>query len=324
MLPKRILVVDDDPDIRDVLKITLEGDGYHIVEAQDGVQALERIERDSPHLVILDVVMPGMDGHQVCQRLKENLLLRHLPVIMLTGKGELQDKVKGMDRGADDYLVKPFEPEELLARVRMILRRSEIDLDANPLTYLPGNVSIARTIEEAIARGVAFAVGYLDLDQFKIFNDRYGFTRGDQVILGTARVLLETITREGNPGDFLGHQGGDDFVYVTTPDRVERICQQVIEEFDRVAPTFYDQQDLEKGYIEGVDRRGKIIKVPLISVTIAVVTNLTRPFKRVAEVAQVGAELKLYGKRFPGSHYFKDRRFDGKLSKKAQSRPHVA
>jgi DNA-binding response OmpR family regulator len=151
MTKKKILIVDDEPDVRDVIRIILESENYETQEASNGAEGLEKISKRPPDLIILDFMMPKMNGPDVCQALKKDLLLRHIPIIMLTGRGELADKVKGINAGADDYILKPFEPTELLARVKMSLRRAEIDLDANPLTRLPGNVSIQNEIENKIS-----------------------------------------------------------------------------------------------------------------------------------------------------------------------------
>lgn len=307
-MAKRILVVDDEPDVRDVVRIILEAEGFEIEEAGDGKEALQRIKRRPPDLIIIDYVMPGLDGASVCAEVKKDILLRHLPIIMLTGKGDLTDKIKGIDAGADDYIVKPFEPQELVARVKMVLRRSEIDLDANPLTKLPGNVSILNEIENRILKNEHFAVCYLDIDKFKSYNDRYGFEKGDYVIQETARILVEVLHEKGNQNDFIGHVGGDDFVIITTPEKVDVICSQIIKKFDSKAPQFYEKADRERGYIISKDRQGRNLQIPIMSVSIAVVTNKTKQLTHVAEVAQLGAEIKEYLKTLPGSNYCIDRR----------------
>ncbi len=308
MAKKRILIVDDDPDILDVLRLTIPEKEYAVIEAKDGQEALNKIYERPPDLIILDYILPKMDGREVCQRLKKDVLLRHLPIIMLTGKGEVKDKVQGLDAGVDDYVVKPFEPEELLARIRMILRRSQIDLDAAPLTRLPGNVSIFNEIDKRIKSGDKFAVGYLDLDKFKVFNDKYGFTWGDRIIQQTARVIIEIVEEKGDPTDFIGHIGGDDFVVVTTLKSIDQICKRIIKKFDKVTLKLYSPEDRKKGYIVGKDRQGKTIKVELISISIGAVTNQHRKLTHVAQVAEIGAELKEYAKKQKGSTYVKDKR----------------
>ena len=163
----KILIVDDDADIRDVLKLTLSEENYEVLEAADGEEALKIINSKTLNLVLLDYKIPKMDGRAVCRVVKKDLLLRHLPIIMVTGKGDINDRVTGIDAGADDYVVKPFEPKELLARIRMVLRRTETALEANPLTRLPGNVSIINEIQRRIDNKTEFAVCYADLDKFK-------------------------------------------------------------------------------------------------------------------------------------------------------------
>ena len=294
MAKKYILIVDDDPDILDVLRLTIPEEEYEVVEARDGQQALDKIYERPPDLIILDYIIPKINGQEVCQKLKKDILLRHLPVIMLTGKGDVKDKVKGLDSGADDYIVKPFEPEELLARIRMTLRRSQIDLDAAPLTRLPGNVSIFNEIDRRIKSGEKFAVGYVDLDKFKMFNDKYGFTWGDRAIQESARVVIKAVEQKGDSDDFIGHIGGDDFVIVTSVKKIDQICKQIIKEFDKATKHLYGPQDQKRGYITGKDRQGKVVKVGLITISIGAVTNEHRQFNHVARVAEIGAELKEY------------------------------
>lgn len=308
MRRERILVVDDEADIRDVLRITLEAEGYEVLEATDGQEALEKIRQISPNLILLDFMMPRMDGRTLCHILKKDILLQQLPVIMLTSKGEVMDKVQGIDAGADDYVVKPFDPTELLARVRMIVRRTARALDANPLTKLPGNVSILEELEARIASQKPFAICTIDLDKFKAFNDTYGFEQGDEVLKATARILLIAMRELGTPEDFLGHIGGDDFVLITTPAASERICKRIIHEFSETAPNFYGEADRRRGYIEAKDRDGTVKKFTLLTISIAVVTNEQRPLSHVAEAAQIGAELKAWAKSQGGNRWVRDRR----------------
>ncbi len=304
----KILIVDDDPDIRDVLKLTLAEENYEVTEATDGEEAVKIIGSKPFDLVLLDYKMPKMDGRQVCMKIKKDLLLRHLPIIMVTGKGEISDKVDGIDAGADDYIVKPFEPKELLARIRMIVRRTERDLEANPLTRLPGNVSILNELIRRLENKALFAVCYLDLDKFKAYNDTYGFEHGDEVIKETARVLIRNTQKYGNPDDFIGHIGGDDFVVVTTVTAADLLCENIIADFEKTSPTFYSETDRKNGYILAHDRQGQAQKVPLISISIGVVTNETRKITHVAQIGEIGAELKGYAKQLQGSNYIKDKR----------------
>ena len=302
------LVTDDSPDLRDILRSILEPAGFQVIEAADGQAALARVHDKRPDLIMLDYNMPRMDGLQVCAALKQDLLLRHIPIIMLTGRGELTDKVHGLDTGVDDYLVKPFEPQELLARVRMVLRRTSQELEANPLTRLPGNVSIQRELEARLSQGRALAVCYADLDHFKVFNDHYGFARGDDMIRHTAKILLQAVRARGHPDDFIGHIGGDDFVMITAPDRAEGVCQRVVEEFDATIPGLYDEADRRRGHIIHTDRKGAPVTVGLLTISIAIVSSASQPLTHVGQIAKIGAELKAYAKQAEKSLYVKERR----------------
>ena len=308
MASLHILVVDDDADLRDIVRSILEPAGFTVEEAEDGLSALQRIRTRAPDLVVLDDHMPRMTGLEVCERLKQDVLLRHLPVIMLTGKSTLQDKVHGLNVGVDDYLVKPFEPQELLARVHTVLRRTTQDLDANPLTKLPGNVSIQRELENRIASGGPLAVCYIDLDRFKAFNDHYGFKRGDDAIRRTAEILLEASQTNGSPHDFVGHIGGDDFILITTIQNAPAVCKTIIHDFDAMSLQLYDTEDRLRRYIVHVDRQGKEVRIPLLSISIALVTNEEHPLTHLGQVAKIGAELKAYAKQFDRSIYVQERR----------------
>lgn len=308
MLREKILIVDDDPDIVDVLRITLETEGYEIIEGHNGEEALDIIKKQTPDLLIIDFKMPKMCGDEVCRRIKQDILAQHMPIIMLTGKGEVTDKVHGINAGADDYMVKPFEPQELVARVKMVLRRTARDLDANPLTRLPGNVSILNEIQCRIDRKEPFAVFYIDLDKFKSFNDKYGFRKGDEVIKNTARILISSVQEKGTPKDFIGHIGGDDFVIVTIPNKTDELCKNIISKFDLMIPEFYNKGDREKAYIMAKDRQGKVKKIPFMSISIGVVSNKKKQIKHVAEVGEIGAELKEFAKGLKGSNYVTERR----------------
>jgi len=307
-MPSKILIVDDEPDIRDVLKLTLAEENYTILEAGDGEEALKIIASKPLDLVLLDYNIPKIDGRQVVQRVKSDLLLRHLPIIMVTGKRELADKIGGLDAGADDYITKPFEPKELLARIRMTLRHTERELEANPLTKLPGNVSILNELSQRLEKKSFFAVLYLDLDKFKSYNDKYGFKSGDEVIRETGRILIKTVHEKGNPDDFIGHIGGDDFMVITTPEKIDDLCKQIIAEFQGKSLSFYNNEDREKGYIIAKSRKGRKENIPLLSISIAVVSNKTRKINHVAEIGEIGAELKKYAKSLKGSNYVSNKR----------------
>lgn len=307
MRREKILTIDDDPDILDVLAITLS-DNYDVISAPNGKEGLDLVRAKNPDLIITDYNMPVMNGPDFCKELRKDILFRHIPIIMLTGKGEVKDMVLGIESGADDYLIKPFEPDTLLARIRMILRRTIMSLDANPLTRLPGNTSIMEELQHRISSGKPFAVGYADLDKFKIYNDKYGFEKGDEVIRITARIIVENSNKTGAHDIFVGHIGGDDFVFISADDIADQLCEAIIAEFDRTAPSFYNDEDRAAGYITGQDRQGNPTKAGLMSISIGIVSSVAQKITHVAQVGEIGAELKKFAKGVEKSNYVRDQR----------------
>ncbi|MCK4532214.1 response regulator [bacterium] len=307
-MKNKILVVDDEPNIREMIKDSLELADYTVVMATNGKEALEKIYSEVPDLILLDVRMPEMGGYEVCQKIRDDLLVRNLPIIMLTAQGEERDELMGLSKGADDYLVKPFRTALLLARIEMVLRRTMENMDSNPLTHLPGNNAIIKNIEARINSQNSFAVIYMDLNKFKSFNDYYGFVRGDGMIKFTEKVIVETFRDLGNSEDFLGHIGGDDFIAITSPDKVEITCKQIIKVFDSMVPDLYNEEDRKKGYIIIQDRRGEKRQFPFVSIAIAVVTNKNKKITHPAEVSAVATELKKFVKKEIKSAFIVDRR----------------
>lgn len=305
----KILIVDDNPDILELIEATLESE-FLVQKAETGYQALAKIQEITPNLLILDFSLPDINGDEVCQKIRQNALLLNLPILMLTGKGEVEDKVKGLEAGADDYMTKPFLPQELIARIRMLIRRSSLNLDANPLSRLPGNISINKELEAKLASQEKFAVLYVDIDNFKVLNDFYGFSRGDQIIKETSRILVETIQKKGDPADFIGHIGGDDFVIITSLENCEKIAKNIITSFDKAAPFFFDPEDRKKGFIEACSRDGKNFKFKFPTISIGIITNKYCQFNHVAQIGSQGAELKSLAKKFPESKYIFERRKD--------------
>jgi diguanylate cyclase (GGDEF)-like protein len=304
----KILVVDDEPPIREILKFQLENAGFEVACAEDGAEGLQMAEEEPPDLVLLDLMIPQLDGYEVCRRLKNGYATRHIPVIILTARGEIDEKLKGLENGANDYVTKPFSMPELLMRVKNVLSWSQSQREANPLTGLPGNVSIERELTQRIEAGAPFAFIYTDIDNFKAFNDYYGYARGDDAIRSTAQILTTAVARCGNENDFVGHVGGDDFVLMTTPDRADDIAKLVISLFEKACERLLGQDDLDRGYLKIRKRSGEIMKVKSLGMTLAVVTNERDPITHIGRVADVASELKRYGKSMNGSVVVRERR----------------
>ena len=303
-----VLVVDDDPFIARLLEIELRAAGYRVEVASNGGQALEMARELCPDLVLADIMMPNMDGFELTRRLRQDSRTATVSVIMLTARGLSADKLEGFSVGADDYIVKPFDTPELLARIRGVLRRAKEMRSQSPLTGLPGNIRIDEEIEARVRAGEQFAILYADLDHFKALNDHYGFARGDQVIQFTARLIQEVALAAGGPTTFVGHVGGDDFVVVCGAPKAQEIAERIVERFDREAPGLYDPKDGERGYIEVVNRRGEVQHFPILSISIGIATTERRSFSHYAEAVAVATEMKSFTKNTLGSSWAVDRR----------------
>jgi diguanylate cyclase (GGDEF)-like protein len=303
-----ILVVDDDPIIARLLEIELIASGYDVRLASSGEEALAAAQERRPDLILLDVMMPGMDGFEVARRLRSDPRTLPVSIIMLTATGLSANRLEGLNAGADDYIVKPFDTPELLARVKGVLRRAREMRAQSPLTGLPGYIRIEEEIERKIEDGVEFAVLYADLDNFKAFNDHYGFDRGDDVLRHAGRMLRDVATDVAGEGGFVGHVGGDDFVVVTTPELAVELAEAIIARFDAQAPEYYSEEDRSRGFIEVENRRGDTQRFAIVSISIGIATTSRRQFTHYAEVVTVAAEMKEFTKRTPGSVWAVDRR----------------
>jgi len=252
----------------------------------------------------------GFSLLQIAQDLKDNPLFAHIPIIICTAYSEKTTKIKGLSMGIDDYLIKPVDTDELVARIRMILKRNKLVLDTNPLSKLPGNPSIQARVERELQKGGSFAVLYLDLNNFKAYNDIYGFESGDRVIKATANLLVKLTIHNETSRDFIGHIGGDDFIIVTDFEKAEEIAARVVSAFDEISPSFYGKEDRARGHIISTDRQGNIKKFPFLSIAVGIVHNKLRPLISFAQVSNIGSELKKAAKAREKSAYIMDKRKD--------------
>ena len=307
-MTERVLVADDDPDILTVVKINFELDGFEVETAVDGEDALQKASANPPHVIVLDIMMPRMDGLTALHRLRSQASTANIPIILLTARGLPEDRVRGLELGADDYITKPFDITELAARIRAVLRRTQAARDLSPLTGLPGNFKITAEIETAIKEAKQFALVHGDLDNFKAYNDHYGFMRGDEVIRFCAKSLSEAAESLGIADAFVGHIGGDDFVAIVPPDIAEPFCKEVITRFDDGILDLYDTSDALRGYIEVIDRRGERYAFPVVSLSLGVASTDVRDIGTQWEASAIAVEMKEFAKKQPGSTYRIDRR----------------
>ena len=301
----RVLIVDDDPSIRLICREVLELGGYQVRDAGSANTALTEARRFRPDMILLDVLMPGIDGYRTAEMIRADPAIGMAPIMFLSARGDTADKVRAFRSGAEDYMVKPFDAAELLARVGKALDRQARELGASPTTQLPGADAIQAEIERRLTVGDSSAVAcYLDLDNLKAFNDYYGYAKANAVIRQTSDVIRYVVQRDGGPGDFIGHIAGDDFVFVTSADRADAVCRAICDRFDHLIRLYYDPADRERGYIETKDRFGVQRKFPIMSVSIAAI-SLTRA-KSYAGLAELAAVGKRTAKAIPGSSYVRD------------------
>ncbi len=306
---ERLLIVDDDVDICRYVEVNLKLEGYEVFVEHDGESGVATALRVQPDLVLLDVMMPGPDGYEACKRLRQDPRTSNASIIMLTAKAMSADKVLGLTAGADDYISKPFDPPELVARVASALRRSRQMREVSPLTGMPGNFQISFELDRLVKDpGARFAVIYADLDNFKAYNDKYGFLQGDVAIKQTASLLAAAMDRHPADPQFIGHIGGDDFVLITAPDQAEPLAADIVASFDASAADLYDETDRERGWIEVHDRQGAMHRFPLMSISLGIATTAHRRIGSQFEVSAIATEMKMLAKRHAHSAYEIDRR----------------
>jgi PleD family two-component response regulator len=287
----RLLVVEDDVDIANMLKIYFGSLGYDVEVAARGTEALERTRSALPHLIVLDIMLPDIDGYEVCRTLRQSTRTSHIPVIFLTQKDERSDKLQGLELGADDYITKPFDIEELKLRVQGALRRAERESLTDPRSGLPAG----RLIEDQLRRTIRENNwAYLDLriNYFEPFRDVYGFVAGDDVLRFTAMLIGEVVDELGTPNDFIGHAGGDNFVVITTEAAAPAIRQRLKERFAEEVQTHYNFLDRQQGYIMAPNAEGKMEKVPLMTLAVGVVTPTMQSFADIREITELAAEMR--------------------------------
>ncbi|MFN2526072.1 MAG: response regulator [Actinomycetota bacterium] len=306
--PDVILVADDEVDMVTLIASILEAEGFQVLEAHDGERALYLAREHQPDLILLDVMMPRMDGLEVCRRLRANLRTVGIPVMLVSARAGINDRVTGLGTGANDYIIKPFDPFEMAARVKSTLLRAREMAAMSPLTHLPGNKQILQEITRRIEHGAKFAAMHLDIDNFKAYNDSYGFARGDEAIKLLAACALGALDEYSSEESLLGHIGGDDFMALTSADAGEVVAKKIVDSWDRQLPELCDPDDVARGYLEVTDRLKNVHRVPLVTLSIGLVTNITRPVKTHWEVSALAAEMKRFAKTHEGSFYAIDRR----------------
>lgn len=284
-----------------------ERSAYQLVELSSSNEVVSRVGRAYPAALIIDGSSPSDRALDLCRQIKAESFTSVVPVIIYNQSGSEESAAAALEAGADEVLTRGQDRRESDLRLSLALRRAERDVSVHPTTRLPGTVQIERDFGERLASGQKFAVCYADIDHFKEFNDRYGYHLGDRVILITSRILRDVV-RARAPGGFVGHIGGDDFIFSVPLAHMRICCEEVLEVFDTLMPLQYSAEDREQGHFRGRDRRGNEYDVPLMTLSIGVVSNQNRVLSHTGEISELAAEMKNYAKSKRGSLFLLDRR----------------
>lgn len=314
----RLMIIDDSVEVIRTLSSFLKND-YKIDFATDGESGISIIKEREPDIILLDIMMNPMDGYEVCKKIKSDPSICDIPIIFVTAVSEAMDEAKGFKLGGADYITKPFVPEVVVARIKHhvqlavslseLKRLYSLALDSNPITKWPGNTSIYKKIDKLLHEETSdHCVLYFDLDNFKAYNDKYGFAKGDEILLATADLMKSIAKKMGLEDTFFGHIGGDDFIVILESKYSENYIKRYITEFDNIIQSFYLQEDLDAGYIIGKSRNGEVTKFPLVSISIAGVDLGSKIYHNYIQISDICSEIKTIVKKKNGSNYMIDRR----------------
>jgi diguanylate cyclase (GGDEF)-like protein len=308
---KRILVADGDLLNLATLIGTLK-DCYHVVTTKNTDDIFKQLKKNDIDMILLDSSFSDADGFDICRQLKTEKLTQEIPVIFITADKTVLAEEKGFAAGAVDYITKPFNAPTVLSRIKIQLKLSDaikelkrlnqLALDANPNTGLPGNNSIRKELDRVIKQKLAVTVVYADLDHFKSYNDNYGFAKGDDVIIFTANVIQIALKSGGCPDAFVGHIGGDDFVFIVPSEKCSAIADEIIQRINHGITEFYTFEDAQRGHIVALNREGEERHYPLVSLSMGAVDLSQRRVKTAFEVIDICTEIKKAAKKQLGSN----------------------
>ncbi len=305
--PLNVFLLTEDEELSTMLQSLWPPDQVNWAVFSSGKFVFEHLFNAPPDMVIASRYMPDVNGIDVLRMLKEENIYRQVCAVLMVETDDISTLPRE-EMEVDELLILPASAEEIRLRIELALRRSTHTLDANPLTRLPGNTSIITTIQRLLSAQKDFGLAYVDMDNFKPYNDKYGFSRGDEALLMTARLLVNTVGGCQCAPCFVGHIGGDDFVFILPLDQVEVACKRLIEGFDAIVPSFYDPEDRARGSILSYDRQGRELVFPILSISVAVVLNCGGKYTHYAQLSHVAGQLKKIAKATLGSNYVIDRR----------------
>jgi len=305
---KDLFLISKDEKINSrIIKKLIEND-YTITTSSSVEKGLGKVYETPPALILIHESLLKGKALKFLKSFKKDNLFSHIPVILIVNPEWEKTKINWDSFPVEDYITSTFRSEEILNRVSLCVARFHRALDPNPLTRLPGNTSILREIQSVLDLSQKTAISYVDVDNFKAFNDCYGFARGDEALRMTARILSNVIHGLKNDSAFIGHVGGDDFVFITPLDCFDDTCKRIIAGFDSIVPSLYEEEDRKRGNIYSKDRAGKKKYFPIMSISIAVVISDGGRLKHYGEVSEIASQLKKQVKKKSGSNYMVDRR----------------
>jgi diguanylate cyclase (GGDEF)-like protein len=291
MANARLLVVEDDVDIANMLKIYFSGLQFDVDVANRGRDALEKTKQVLPHLIVLDIMLPDIDGYEVCRNLRTSTRTSHIPVIFLTQKDERSDKLQGLELGADDYITKPFDIEELKLRVQGAIRRAERESLTDPRSGLPAGRLIEEQLRKII-REKNWSLIDVRVNNFEPFKDVYGFVAGDDVLRFAAMLIGEVVDELGTSSDFIGHAGGDNFIIITTNEAAPLIRNRVKQRFADEVQSHYNFIDRQQGFIQAPKAEGGVEKAGFMTFSAGLVSPESHGFADIREITELAAEAR--------------------------------
>ncbi len=281
---KKVMIVDDDSVERAMLRYILESEGYAVIEVQDEQHVIDLAAFHHPDLIIMDKMMPHRNGIEISIDMKSRIFLSQIPIIMVTGSDVFEEKVKALEEGVEDYLCKPYEPRELLARVKATLRSSRDAIDRNPSTLLPGARALEKEIQKRLSNRDIFAMCHADLDNFKPYADSHGFSLANVVITRTGSIITKAVEGCGGSSAFVAHIGGDDFIILTPAGCCDSMLQSIIDSFDREIVNYFDEDELSRGCYTARSREGVTTQFPIMTISIGVITNEKKCYKNATAI----------------------------------------
>lgn len=302
-----VYLIDDDDKLKKLLTESFK-DNKNYKFKQIRTENIDVALKDIPALIIVNEDTISENAETICNKIRNNDDNSITPIIVVTSNIEREHRIRVLQEGATYFIKNPIDFEYLLYTINNITNLLYLNRKVSPLTNLPGNVQIQAEIKRRLMKKEYFVMLYLDLDNFKAYNDVYGFSKGDEIIKFTARTIINNVHAKDEDNNFVGHIGGDDFIAIVDDDNFEEICQNIVLEFDKNIKKYFNEDDLKKGYLEVPNRKGIIEEFTLTTISVGAVEVTPGRFKNALEIGEEGAQVKHLAKTIPGSTYVIDRR----------------